>query len=144
MKPSHSLGKEQSKERSNVFFSMGWIKYYSKFLEIIIVIILFYCTIFTLERYINQVVSSPTKIHDWIWIFWWKICNAKLHESWDFAGQKFKSTTVLAGASEIHMCNTEACPNSVTLYRMRLLQLKDWCALEDYVRTVLQVCITKK
>lgn len=32
--------------------------------------ILFYCTIFTLQRYITQVVSSPTKMHDRIRIFW--------------------------------------------------------------------------
>lgn len=71
-----------------------------------------------------------------------------------FAMQNFMKAEILQGKSLNpplylqeplkYTCNTEACPNSVTLYRMRLLQLKDWCALEDYVRTVLQVCITKK
>lgn len=60
MIPTNSLGAEQGKESSNIFFSMGGIKYNSK----LFFIILFYCTIFTLERYITQVVSSPTKIHD--------------------------------------------------------------------------------
>lgn len=42
------------------------------------------------------------------------------------------------------MCNTGASPNSLTIYRMRLLQLKESWGLEGCVRTELQVCITKK
>lgn len=33
---------------------------------------------------------------------------------------------------------------TVTIYGMKLLQLKDLWGLEGYVRTVLQVCIIKK